>query len=315
MCLVLNIFINTKTSKPVCLCLSALFSTVDSKTDDFLSELSRTQDSAIKREGQIWLSGYPSIKVKANTQQPLHCIYPIFFALFKWTFLSSLYKEWLNILVFNTQSDKEKSIGYIPPLYTLWRGGELFAACSQGRGQPCEAASWDQTASSFSPLIFPINPWKPLSTVCLFSTFIASVFTSLLFIFLPLELTLSPRSYSQSAVPALLLLLQGWSAAVQWCSASCWRRPSAECWGDLPLSLLHPCHGGPSHLACPSLARQLSCGHGHGLMLGGSSSWSCGAGPWTVWHRCSAGTGPSGGGWAGPWWAPSRFLVLCRLLQ
>lgn len=42
--LVLNTSINTKTSKPVCLCLSALYpTTVDSKTDESLSERSRTQ--------------------------------------------------------------------------------------------------------------------------------------------------------------------------------------------------------------------------------------------------------------------------------
>lgn len=173
---------------------------------------------------------------------------------------------------------------------------------------------------SCSPLHIPLNPLPPLFPLSASSAPLqASAFTSLLFSLLSQQLlhplTLSPRSYSQSAVPALLLLLQGWSAAVRWCSASCWQKPFVEHWGGLRLSLLHLRRGGPNHLACPFRAWRRSYGHGRGRALGGSSSWSCGGGPWMAWRRCSAVTGPSGGGWAGPWWAPSRSLLLSRLLQ
>lgn len=239
-----------------------------------------------------------------------------------WIFSFSIHKE-----------TRRKSIGYthyeitVVSTTTLYEGeGGCLLLFSQGRLQPCKASSWDQTSSSHffppfscSSLHIPLNPLPPLFPLSASSAPLqASAFTSLLFILLflqlPHPLTLSPRSYSQSAVPALLLL-QGWSAAVRWCSASCWQKPFVEHWGGLRSSLLRPRCGGPNHLACPFRAWQRSCGRGRGPALGGSSSWSCGGGPWMVWRRCSAVTGPSGGGWAGPWWAPSHSLLLSRLLQ
>lgn len=54
--------------------------------DEFLSEHSRTQRTAQQNSRtiqQIWLSGYPSIKVTANTQQPLTAFFfSFFFALY-----------------------------------------------------------------------------------------------------------------------------------------------------------------------------------------------------------------------------------------
>lgn len=146
-----------------------------------------------KTEGQIWLNGYPSIKVKANTQQPLHCIHPIFFALFKWTFLSSLYKEWLNILVFNTQSDKEKINWLYSTTLYLMKGRGAFCCLFSGQ----RAALWGSQLRPngflfFSPRLPNKSLETSLSTVCLFSTFIASVFTSL---HLPLSVTHTVTSF------------------------------------------------------------------------------------------------------------------------
>lgn len=91
--------------------------------------------------------------------------------------------------------------------HALWRGGGLFAAFSQGRLQPCEASSWDQTNSSFfSPIFLLIssNPTKSLatslSTVCFFSTF-----TSLSLHFSTLHLALSATPASSHTVTSFLL--------------------------------------------------------------------------------------------------------------
>lgn len=192
------------------------------------------------------------------------------------------------------------------------RGGEGRGGRSLLAARPCEAAGSDQTSSSLPlPARLPSKSLDTsLSSVCLFSfstSFKPSpLYSSSSSLYLPLPLTPSPRSYSQSAVPALLLLLlRGWSAAVRRCSASCWQKPSVGRCGF---------RTAPSRRACPWRARGRSSvrGRGRGLASGGSSSWSCGGGPWPAWRRCSAATGPSGGGWAGPWWAPSRCLLLCR---
>lgn len=194
MCLVLNIFINTKTSKPVSLPQCSIIHS--GFKDRWFCQSSRgLRRQCNKTEGQF--NKFDSMGIlQLKSQRIPSSLYTAFIQYFL-LFLSGHFclPFTKNGWVFSFSIHKvtrRKSIGYTqyeitPPLHALWRGGGLFATCSQGKVQPCEAASWDQTASSFScsSLHFPLNPLTPLFPLSVSSAPLQPQ-SSLLFIFLSL---------------------------------------------------------------------------------------------------------------------------------